>query len=325
VAPFTETYGIEVETPFQRKTYMRVIDIAPAQTGYALVLHGGAGGRVEELSLEQQGHYSAGLAGAYRVGQSVLAAGGTALDAVCATVEQLENNPLFNAGRGAALTAAGEAELDASVMTGDGHAGAIAVSRHAKNPVFVARKVMEETGHVLLVAPSKVLVSEWGLQTVDPDYFVTEVRQRQLARVQSKQLAESRHGTVGAVAVDMHGHVAAATSTGGMVNQQEGRVGDTPVLGAGTYARDGVVAVSCTGEGESFIEGVVAHEIYARMHYAGATLADAVAGTIVAELDGRGTTGGIVAVGADGRVVVAHNSPAMFAAYEDAGELVTLT
>lgn len=303
---------------------MRVIDIAPAASGFALVLHGGAGGRDSELSLEEEGQYSEGLAGAYRAGHAVLAAGGSALDAVCATVEELENCVLFNAGRGAALTAQGEAELDASVMTGDGRAGAVAVTRNAKNPVYAARKVLEETAHVLLVAPDGQLLAGWGLETVEPTYFVTESRRQQLAKVQAKELAQSRHGTVGAVAVDSQGRVAAATSTGGMVNQHEGRVGDTPVIGAGTYAHDGVVAVSCTGEGEAFIQGVVAHDVYARMNYAGASLPDAVRGTIDAELNGRGADGGLIAVGADGRVVVAYNSSAMFAAYEESGELVTL-
>jgi L-asparaginase / beta-aspartyl-peptidase len=304
---------------------LRLIEVAPAATGYGLVLHGGAGGRVEELTIDEQGSHAEGLTRAYRAGTAVLEAGGGALDAVCATVEQLENDPLFNAGRGAALTARGDAELDASVMAGDGAAGATAVSRHAKNPVLVARKVMERTRHVLLVSPSEELIAEWGLETVDPDYFVTEARRTQLARVRSAQLAQSRHGTVGAVALDRHGHVAAATSTGGMVNQSEGRVGDTPIIGAGTFARDGVVAVSCTGDGEAFMRGLVAHDISARMTYLGAGIAEAVTGTITEELTATQASGGLIAIGADGRIVVAHNSPAMFAAYADDGRLVTLT
>jgi beta-aspartyl-peptidase (threonine type) len=302
-----------------------VISLDPAPTGFALVIHGGAGGQIKELTPDERGNYSAGLAAAYLAGETVLEAGGTALDAVCASVESLEDNALFNAGFGAALTATGEAELDASVMTGDGRAGAIAVSRHVKNPIGAARKVMEETEHVLLVSPSKSLIESWGLETVEPSYFVTPARLSQLSNVQSELMAASRHGTVGAVAVDSHGHVAAATSTGGMVNQSEGRVGDTPVIGAGNYARNHVVAVSCTGEGESFIEGVVAHEISARMRYLGASVADAVSGTIADELGGRGANGGIIAVDPYGRVVVAYNSAAMFAAYRLDGELVTLT
>jgi len=304
---------------------LTVHDITPSADGYALVLHGGAGGRVEELSLEEQGRYGEGLAAAFRAGEEILQANGSALDAVCATVISLENNPLFNSGLGAALTATGKAELDAAIMTGDGRAGAIAASRHAKNPILVARKVMEDSEHVLLVGPSESLVKGWGLETVSPEYFVTPARVRQLAGVQARTVEASRHGTVGAVAVDRHGRVAAATSTGGMVNQRDGRVGDTPVIGAGTFARDGVVAVSCTGEGEAFIEGVVAHEIASRMRHGGSDLAAAVGDTIIAELDSRGASGGIIAVGADGHVVVAHNSPAMFAGYRANSIVVTLT
>jgi beta-aspartyl-peptidase (threonine type) len=259
------------------------------------------------------------------MGRAVLEGGGSALDAVCACVTVLEDDPVFNAGRGAALTAVGSAELDASVITGDGRAGAVAVSRYAKNPVLLARKIMEETEHVLLISPDIELVRSLGAESAEPDYFVTNARQLQLANVRAKLAPESRHGTVGAVAVDVRGFVAAATSTGGMVNQSAGRVGDTPLIGSGSYARDGFVAVSCTGDGEAFMQGVVAHEIYARVRFAGARLSDAVVETIVSELDKRQATGGVIAVGADRRVVIAHNSPEMFAAYEEGGELVTLT
>ena len=218
---------------------MQIFEAAP-DDGPSLALHGGAGSRVEELTLEDRAAYSDGLQAAYRAGWQVLAAGGSALDAVCASVEALENNPLFNAGRGAALTATGQAELDASVMTGTGRAGA--------------------------------------------------------------------------VARDTLGRVAAATSTGGMVGQADGRVGDSPIVGAGVYARDNVVAISGTGHGEAFIRGVVAYDIAARIRYAHADLATAVRETIEAELGQRGSTGGVIAVGGDGRIVVAHNSPAMFSA-----------
>jgi beta-aspartyl-peptidase (threonine type) len=302
---------------------VRIIDVAPSKSGYSLVLHGGAGNRLSELSLDQQGQYAAGLAEAYEAGEAVLARGGVALDAVCAAVEQLENNPLFNAGRGAALTKSGIAELDASVMTGDGRAGAIAASRYAKNPVYLARKVMED--HVLLVAPNKDLVEAWGLEISEPDYFVTPMRQGELEKVQSNLIEGSRHGTVGAVALDKYGHLAAATSTGGMTNQSEGRVGDTPIIGSGNYAKDGVVAVSCTGHGEAFMQGVVAHEISSKMRYTETALSEAVASTIEAEVGGRGVDGGIIAIDAEGRIVVAHNSSAMFAAYREDLKLITLT
>jgi len=304
---------------------MRLIELAPPAGGYALALHGGAGGRVEELSLVEQGAYAEGLTAAHRAGTAVLASGGDALDAVCAAVEVLEDDPLFNAGRGAALTAAGTAELDACVMTGEGRAGAVAASRYARNPVRAARKVMEETRAVLLVDPGEERIAAWGLETVDADWFITPARQRQLADVQARALEPARHGTVGAVAVDVRGRLAAATSTGGMVGQNEGRIGDSPIVGAGTYARDGAVAISCTGEGEAFLQGVVAADIAARVRYLGQSLGAAVEATVTAELDTRGAIGGLVAVRPDGSVVVAHNSPAMFAAFQDGDRVVTLT
>lgn len=302
----------------------RIWDIPPRRD-FALALHGGAGGRISELSQEKQAAFEAGLSRAYEAGRSILAVGGPALDAVCAAVVELENDPLFNAGRGAALTAEGSVELDASVMDGTGVAGAVAASRHAKNPVLLARSVMERSQHLFLVSPSEELVTEWGHQVVPQDYFITEARRQQLARVQSSRLPAPRHGTVGAVARDTGGGVAAATSTGGMAGQDCGRVGDSPVIGAGTYARGGVVAVSCTGEGEAFIRGVVAHDIAARMRYLGVELPEAVTTTIAGELTAKNASGGLVSVDADGRVVVAHNSPTMFAAFEEHDGLVTLT
>ena len=292
---------------------MQIFEAAPDH-GPSLALHGGAGGRVEELTLEGRAPYTDGLQAAYRAGWRVLAAGGGALDAVCASVEALENNPLFNAGRGAALTATGHAELDASVMTGDGHAGAVAACKHAKNPVLLARAVMEHTEHALIVDPDVAFLERHGCCSVDRGYFITESRRQQLERVLDGRAVAARHGTVGAVARDASGRVAAATSTGGMVGQADGRVGDSPIVGAGVYARDDVVAISSTGHGEAFICGVVAYDIAARIRYAGAGLATAVRETIETELAQRGSTGGVIAVGGDGRIVVAHNSPAMFSA-----------
>jgi beta-aspartyl-peptidase (threonine type) len=298
----------------------------PAVRGWSLALHGGAGGRIQELAAEERERFEAGLTRAYRAGEAVLDRDGSALDAVCATVEQLEDDPLFNAGRGAALTTDGEAELDAAVMDGrTGLAGAIAASRHARNPVHLARAVMERSAHLFLVHPTRALVESWGLATVEPEYFVTEARQAQLARILADRVAAPRHGTVGAVARDRSGSIAAATSTGGMANQEDGRVGDSPIIGAGTYALDGLAAISCTGEGEAFIRGVVSYDIVARMRYGGSVLPDAVAATIQEELTEEHASGGLVAVGADGRVVVAHNSPTMFAAFDDGSGLVLRT
>jgi beta-aspartyl-peptidase (threonine type) len=293
---------------------MDIFEVAPPEEGPSLALHGGAGGRVEELTLAARASYAQGLRTAYRAGWQVLASGGSALDAVCASVEVLENDPLFNAGRGAALTTTGNAELDASVMTGDGRAGAVAASKHARNPVRVARTVMERTDHVLIVDLDVAFLERYGLEVVERDYFITEPRKQQLDDIMDGRAIAARHGTVGAVARDADGRVAAATSTGGMAGQVEGRVGDTPIVGAGVYARDNVVAISCTGHGEAFIRGVIAYDVAARIRYADANLAEAVRGTFEHELAQRGSTGGLVAVGGDGRIVVAHNSPAMFSA-----------
>ena len=301
--------------PYDRKAIaMEIFEVAPPAGGPSLALHGGAGGRVEELAVAGHGPYGQGLLAAYRAGWQVLAAGGDALDAVCASVEVLENDPLFNAGRGAALTATGHAELDASVMTGSGRAGAVAASKYARNPVRLARAVMEHTEHVFIVDPDVEFLERHGLEAVERDYFITEARQQQLNRVKEGRAVAARHGTVGAVARDTGGRVAAATSTGGMTGQADGRVGDSPIVGAGVYARDNVTAISCTGHGEAFIRGVVAYDVAARIRYAGAGLAQAVQETFEQELAQRGATGGLVAVGGDGRIVVAHNSPAMFSA-----------
>jgi L-asparaginase / beta-aspartyl-peptidase len=304
---------------------MRIFEASPPEGGVSLALHGGAGGRVEELESERRAAYEQGLLAAYQAGWQVLAAGGDALDAVCASVEVLEDDPLFNAGRGAALTASGQAELDASVMTGSGLAGAVAAARYARNPVRLARAVMEHTEHVLIVDPDVEFLQRYGLDVVERDYFVTEPRQQQLRRVLDGRAVAARHGTVGAAARDAAGRVAAATSTGGMTGQADGRVGDSPIIGAGIYARDQVVAISCTGDGEAFIRGVVAHDVAARIRYAGADLAAAVRGTFEQELTERGATGGLVAVGGDGHVVVAHNSPMMFSARGTGPEPVLTT
>jgi L-asparaginase / beta-aspartyl-peptidase len=304
---------------------VEILEEVPPEGGASLTLHGGAGGRVQELDPEGRAPYEQGLLAAYRAGWQVLAAGGHALDAVCASVEVLEDDPLFNAGRGAALTVSGQAELDASVMTGSGLAGAVAASKYARNPVRLARAVMEHTEHVLIVDPDVEFLERYGLDAVGRDYFVTERRLQQLRRVLDGRAVAARHGTVGAAARDVGGRVAAATSTGGMTGQADGRVGDTPIVGAGIYARDNLVAISCTGDGEAFIRGVVAYDVAARIRYARASLTEAVRGAFEQELTQRGSTGGLVAVGGDGHLVVAHNSPMMFSARGTGPEPVLTT
>ncbi len=293
-----------------------------ASRPYALVIHGGAGGPKTDGAAERLASYHAGLRAAYEAGEEVLADGGPALEAVIAAVQALEDDPIFNAGRGAVLSADGRAELDASVMSGDGRAGAVAVSRHARHPVDLARAVMERTPHLLLVDPPRALLEEWGIEQAGQDWFVTAPRVAQLRELQNRN-AHITHGTVGAVARDATGRLAAATSTGGMANKANGRVGDTPILGAGTWARDGVVAVSCTGVGEAFMRGVVAHDVYARMAYGGLGLAAAAEATVARELRDADAMGALIAVDADGRIVVAMNSDTMLAAWRDGDEIVT--
>ncbi|MCQ9386893.1 isoaspartyl peptidase/L-asparaginase family protein [Brevibacterium moorei] len=280
-------------------------------SGPLLIIHGGAGARRAPLSPEDAAAAEAGLTSALEAGQAVLAAGGSALDAVQAAVMELENAPHFNAGRGAALTLAGRAELDSAIMAGDGTAGAVTAVKSAKNPVTAARAVKERTPHVLITAPSEELLGEWGVETAPAEYFITEKRRTQLADFLAKRSAGQTHGTVGAVARDAAGHVAAATSTGGISGQMDGRIGDTPILGAGTYADDASVAVSCTGKGESFMRTVAAHSIATLVSLAGRPVAEAAAIALdgVAAADGDG---GVIVVPATGAGVIAYNSGDMY-------------
>jgi beta-aspartyl-peptidase (threonine type) len=302
---------------------VKIVSRPAAADGVALAVHGGAGERPEPLSASDEQRYHDGLRRALAAGRTVLRDGGSALDAACAAVMQLEDDELFNAGRGAALTSAGTAELDAAVMRGDGAAGAVAGCRTARNPVLAARAVLERTNHVLIADPPPALLDEWGLTQVDRDYFVTEPRRQELARVQQAHAAGTRHGTVGAVARDGQGRLAAATSTGGMTDQLPGRIGDAPIVGAGTFARDSTVAVSCTGQGEYFLRGVVAYDVSARLAYLGADLDAAVHDTIEHALAETGGHGGLIAAGRDGAIVLAYNSAAMFGGYLDGEEPVT--
>jgi beta-aspartyl-peptidase (threonine type) len=285
-----------------------------------LLVHGGAGARPTPLDSSLEPEYRAGLRDALAAGSARLQEGATALEAVCAAVIALEDNALFNSGRGAALTADGTAELDAAVMTGDGRAGAIAVSKHIRNPVLGACAVRDQTDHVLIVAPDEATAKGWGLDTVPEEYFVTPRRQEQVREILAARTAAPRHGTVGAVAVDADGHVACATSTGGIAAQSIGRVGDTAVIGAGSFASDDTVAVSCTGAGEAYIQGCVAHDIAARIRYLGTGLDDAVRKTYEAELERVGATGGTIAVTPHGEAVIIHNSDGIFAGYWTAAD-----
>lgn len=292
----------------------------------AIAIHGGAGViDPARMTPERAASYRMGLAAALDAGYAILEHGGSSLDAVTAAVRVMEDDPQFNAGRGAVLNHEGEAELDAAIMDGHGpRAGAVAGVRHVKNPIELARLVMEKSPHVLLVAEgAEEFALEQGVVLVAGDYFRTEARARELdeaRRAQSERLkaaAPGGTGTVGAVALDRAGHLAAATSTGGLTNKHRGRVGDSPIVGAGTYADDESCAVSGTGEGEFFIRQVVAHDICALVQYRHLTLAQAVHEVIHEKLRRSGAEGGVIAVDGAGHIAMDFNSVGMFRGARD--------
>jgi beta-aspartyl-peptidase (threonine type) len=290
---------------------------------YALAIHGGAGPiPAQALTPERDRQFRAALRLALDAGYQVLDTGGASLDAVTAAVRILENDPLFNAGRGAALTRDGAAELDAAVMEGrTQRAGAVASVRHVRNPVDLARRVMEKSRHVLLVgAGAEEFALEEGLELVANSYFRTEERQQQLQNEQRGTRVSDlipSHGTVGAVALDGNGDLAAATSTGGMTNKRQGRVGDSPIIGAGTYAKNGVCAVSATGHGEYFIRAVAAYHICAAVEYRGLSLEDAAREMLHGILRRLGGQGGIIGIDSGGHIVMDFSTQGMFRGARD--------
>ncbi len=291
---------------------------------YAIAIHGGAGAVPRAtLSPEREQRYRAGLEAALAGGYAVLERGGSSLDAVTAAVRILEDDPSFNAGRGAALTREGAAELDAAIMDGrQQRAGAVACVRHVKNPVELARRVMEKSRHVLLVGGgAEEFALEEGFGLVPNLYFRTPERLSQLEHEQRGEhvsdLVPPTHGTVGAVARDRDGNLAAATSTGGLTNKRPGRVGDSPIIGAGTYAKNGVCAVSATGHGEYFIRAVAAHHVCAAVEYRGLTLELAVRELLHDILRSLGGDGGLIGVDRDGHIVMDFSSEGMYRGARD--------
>jgi beta-aspartyl-peptidase (threonine type) len=294
-------------------------------SAWRLVVHGGSGiierGR---LTAEQDRTARAGLDRALAEGTAILAGGGSALDAVEATVTILEDDPYFNAGRGAVFTHEGEIEHDAAIMDGrDRSAGAVTGTCHTRHPVSLARRVMEKSPHVMLRGIGAGQFSrEQGLEQVDNEWFHTAERRRQWEEFRKRPAAEAfdidlKYGTVGAVALDPHGHVAAATSTGGLTGKRWGRIGDSPIIGAGTYADDRSGAVSATGAGEFFIRECVAHEIGARLRFVGESAQQA-ADTVMAEVKALGGTGGVIVVTPRGEGVCSFTSPGMYRAQASA-------
>jgi beta-aspartyl-peptidase (threonine type) len=297
---------------------------------YALAIHGGAGAlpRVR-FTAAREDAYRHALLLALSAGQGVLEGGGCALDAVEAAVTVLEDDPMFNAGRGAVLGADGAVELDAAIMDGtDLRAGAVARIRHVKNPVQLARRVLEDSAHVFLVGDgAESFAEQAGFTLVGNEYFITPDRQQQLEALkqqparpgatsvsQAFALDEPPLGTVGAVARDNGGRLAAATSTGGTAGKKFGRVGDSPVIGAGTYADDQTCAVSTTGHGEWFLRTVQAYDIAARLRYGGYRLATAVSEAVTQRLSGLGAAGGLIAVDHRCEIAIGYNTPLMFRA-----------
>jgi beta-aspartyl-peptidase (threonine type) len=306
---------------------------------FGLVIHGGAGVIVRpELTSELEAQYRAQLAKTVDTGYAVLASGGSCLDAVVAAIEVMEDSPLFNAGHGAVMNAEGACELDASIMDGRTlDAGAVAGLQHIRNPIVLARDVLERTPHVMLIGGgAEAFAWQLGYEFVPNQYFQTDRRRRQLAlarelehrtagdtprrpeRVTFATVDDNKYGTVGCAALDREGNLAAGTSTGGMTNKQYGRVGDSPIIGAGTYAKNTTCALSATGHGEFFIRSVFGHNVSALMEYKGLSLRDAATEAIrqMAELGG---TGGLVAIDRQGNIAMPFNTPGMYRGSRVAG------
>ncbi len=303
---------------------MAVPAIVAAQAPVAIAVHGGAG-TIDRAALDdgKRRGIEAALARALDAGHAVLTAGGSSLDAVTAAVLVLEDSPHFNAGRGAVFNAEGRNELDAAIMHGPGQrAGAVAALTRVRNPVLAARAVMEHSPHVFMIgAGAEQFAREQGLTMVRPSWYRTEDRWQQYQQARRKAAADrsaaaplpasAYYGTVGAVALDRDGTVAAATSTGGMTLKRYGRVGDVPVLGGGTWAEDGC-AVSATGWGEFFIRTAAAHEICARVRLAGQGIADAADGVVRTDIPALGGVGGVIAIDAQGRIAMPYSSAGMY-------------
>ena len=302
---------------------------------YALAIHGGAGTILQStMTPEKELAYKNGLQDAIEAGESILKSGGSAFDAVESAIIQLENNPLFNAGKGAVFTNTGTHEMDASIMNGkDLMAGAIAGVQGVKNPISLARAVMEKSEHVLLTGNGAMdFAKKVNAPFENEEYFFVQLRYDQLQQAkQSNSMVldhtedkiehgEKKFGTVGCVALDLHGNLAAGTSTGGMTNKKFGRVGDSSIIGAGTYANNNTCAISCTGHGELFIRSVVAYDISCLMEYKNLSLKEACDIVVMDKLVKIGGEGGLIALDAKGNIVLPFNSDGMYRASKKQNE-----
>ncbi len=294
---------------------------------YAIAIHGGAGTILKKnMTPEKEQNYLQALEQALATGEKMLKEGAEGLDVIEAVIMQLENNPLFNAGKGAVFNHEGKNELDASIMEGKTmNAGAVGGVTILKNPIKTARAVMEQTKHVLLVGKgAEQFAKEIGHETVSPDYFRNQKRLDALERAKAKEKAtgaidiqgeDFKFGTVGCAVLDKNGNLAAGTSTGGMTNKRWNRIGDSPIIGAGTYANNNTCAVSATGHGEFFIRYAVAHDISARMEYLGESLKEAANHIVNKKLVEKGGSGGIISVDKFGNIALPHNSAGMYRAW----------
>ncbi len=302
----------------------------------SLAIHGGAGTLVKgRMTAEKEKEYRADLEKALDAGYLVLEKGGSALDAVEESVKKLEDSPLFNAGKGSVFTHKGTHEMDASIMDGKTlKAGAVSLVTGIKNPISLARSVMENSEHVFLAgAGAMSFAKKMGFEFLDAEYFYDELRHKQWLEIKDSDAFQLDHslenpenpekdrkfGTVGAVALDRHGNLAAATSTGGMTNKRWGRIGDSPIIGAGNYANNATCAVSCTGSGEFFIRGVVAYDVSCLMEYKGMTLSEAAGEVIHNRVLKLGGDGGLIAVDRNGNVALPFNTEGMYRAYRLSG------
>lgn len=297
---------------------------------YAIAVHGGAGTILKStMTTDKEQAYKKALQDAITAGETVLKKGGKALDAVEVAIRSLEDDPLFNAGRGAVFTNEGKNEMDASLMNGkDLAAGCVAGVTHIKNPISLARAVMDRSDHVLLTgAGAMEFAKKINAEFADDAYFFVQMRYDQLeaAKKENKVVMdhndkEKKFGTVGAVALDVHGDIAAGTSTGGMTNKKFGRVGDSPIIGAGTYANNKTCAISCTGHGEFFMKAVVAYDISCLMEYKGLSLKEACDVVVMDKLVKIGGEGGLIALDAKGNIELPFNSEGMYRASKKSGE-----
>ncbi len=281
---------------------------------YVIVIHGGAGNiDKDNLSIEEQTQYKEALGKALELGRAMLEKGSTAVEVVEAVIMELENNPLFNAGKGSVFTYEGANEMDASIMDGKTlNAGAVSGVKKIKNPISAAVAVMNNSNHVMLSGNgAEKFASEQNLKMVDPSYFYTEKKYQYY----QKRMQSDKHGTVGCVVMDMDGNLAAGTSTGGMTMKRWNRIGDSPIIGAGTYANNNTCAVSCTGHGEYFIRNVVAYDMSAQLEYSNITLQEAADNIVMKKLVEQEASGGLIAVDKNGNIVLSFNTTAMYRAY----------